>query len=619
MNLRALAGIVVLATADLQGQTLDNQALTGRYFFRQLLFTTDGAGNIADIRSLWGTAQFDGKGNYSFTGQSAGGAGAPETLHGTGSYAVSPAGVVAMANPLNGALTLHARFGDVTPNEGMLVGSSTEGAGNTFDLLVAIQAPAGGLTAPLNNAYWVSMLAFPSGAGDLVSSSWFQLQANGQGLFNAVPVNGHSANVALGQPAVQAVVGATYAVQATGVYSATFPLQAGLDPTTQLQSGNKTIYSSSNGNVILGGSSDGSVQDIFVGFRSANGLTWSQYFWNAGLRYESAGGASAYAGSLRADGASKVTFTRREHQLQPGGAATYEFAGAQAFTLASNGTGTAELTSMAVGAGGAGFVGTADNGSDPSGYEIYVGVARPALTGDGVFLNPLGVLNGAGFAPAIDSIAPGEYVALEGTNLAQSPQVAEPPYTGAVGGVSVSINNVAAPVRAVSPKMLYVLVPYEITGQTATIVVNNNGTQSNAVTVPVAPTAPGVFSLDGTGLGPAAALHLDYSLVTTAHPAKRGETISIYLTGLGAVMPAVGDGSASGTNPLSVVTAPVNVLVGGYPAKVLFQGLAPEYPGLYVMNIVVPADLNVTATKAFPLAVQTAESFQDQVDLAVGP
>jgi uncharacterized protein (TIGR03437 family) len=185
--------------------------------------------------------------------------------------------------------------------------------------------------------------------------------------------------------------------------------------------------------------------------------------------------------------------------------------------------------------------------------------------------------------------------------------------------VSVTIDKVPAPVRSISPTLLYVLVPDTTAGPTAAVVVNNNGMSSNAVEVPVAATAPGIFSLNGTGIGPAAVLHLDYSIVTTANPAKRGEIVSIYLTGLGAVTPMIADGAAGGTNPLSVVTAQVNLLVGGVPAKILFQGLAPDYPGLYVMNVVVPPDLNVTATGPFPLAIQTADGFNDQVDLIVGP
>ena len=618
MAIRSGVGLL-LVTAGLMGQTLNNQTLSGKYFFRHLLFVTDNAGNIADIRSLWGVIQFGGNGSYSFSGQSAVGTAGPVALGGTGSYSVSPAGVVTLTNPQSNTLTLNARWGSVSAGEAMLVGSSTEGAGNAFDLIVAIQAPPGALATPLTGGYWVSALAFPLGSPALVSSSQFQLQTNGPGSFNTINVNGHSASLSLGQPVTQTVAGATYGVQSSGTVTATFPLQAGFDATTQLVSGNKTIYSSANGNVILGGSSDGSAQDIFVGFLAGSGITWSQYFWNAGLRYESSGNASAYAGSLYADGASNLTFTRREHQLQAAGAVVYDFTGAQTFTLSSGGVGTAELTSVAVGGAGAGFAGTADNANDSVGYEIYLGVARPALTAAGVVLNPLGVLNGAGFAPAIDSICQGEYVALQGTNLAPSTEAVEPPYPDSVAGVSVTINNVAAPVRSVSPTLVYVLVPDTTAGPTASIVINNNGMASNAVAVPVAPTAPGIFSLNGTGIGPAAVLHLDYSVVSTANPAKRGEIVSIYLTGLGAVTPTITDGAAGGTNPLSVVTAAVSVLVGGQPAKILFQGLAPDYPGLYVMNVVVPVDLHVTVTGPFPLAVQTADGFSDQVDLIVGP
>jgi len=175
--------LLLFTAAGLTGQTLNNQSLNnqtlaGNYFFRHLLFTTDDAGNIVDIRSLWGTIQFDGKGSYSFSGQSAVDTAAPVALGGGGSYAVSPAGAVTLTNPQQSSLTLNARWGSVTANEAMLVGSSTEGAANTFDLLVAIQAPAGALSTPLMGGYWVSTLAFPFGSAALVSSSQFELQAN---------------------------------------------------------------------------------------------------------------------------------------------------------------------------------------------------------------------------------------------------------------------------------------------------------------------------------------------------------------------------------------------------------------------------------------------------------
>jgi len=188
-----------------------------------------------------------------------------------------------------------------------------------------------------------------------------------------------------------------------------------------------------------------------------------------------------------------------------------------------------------------------------------------------------------------------------------------------VAHVTVLINDLPAPIYLVSPGQINALVPYATTGATASIVVNNNGTMSNTVQVPVAATAPGVFSIDRNGIGSGAILHADYSLVTSVNPAKRGETVLIYLTGLGAVNPPVADGTAGGATNLSKAVVAVNVLVGGLPATVSYAGLAPLYPGLYQLNVVVPADLAVSATGPVPLAVQTADSFHDQVDLIVSP
>ena len=107
--------------------------------------------------------------------------------------------------------------------------------------------------------------------------------------------------------------------------------------------------------------------------------------------------------------------------------------------------------------------------------------------------------------------------------------------------------------------------------------------------------------------------------MTSAKPAKRGETVVVYLTGLGAVTPPVTDAAGGGAKTLSRVNSATGVLIGGLPATVKFAGLVPGVPGLYIVNVVVPADLPVTTTGPFPLAIQTPDSFHDQVDLIVGP
>src|SRR6202035_1854428 len=107
------------------------------------------------------------------------------------------------------------------------------------------------------------------------------------------------------------------------------------------------------------------------------------------------------------------------------------------------------------------------------------------------------------------------------------------------GGVQVLVNGTAAPMLAVTSDHVSAVVPFGITGANATVAVASGGKQSNVVTVPVGATAPGVFSLTSNGLGPAAILHTDYTVVTTDSPARRGEIVQIFLTGLGAVNPAV--------------------------------------------------------------------------------
>jgi uncharacterized protein (TIGR03437 family) len=610
---------LLLFAGAMAGQTFDNQTLTGKYYFRHLLFTTDTSENITDIRSLWGAIQFDGSGNYTFNGQSAVGAAPPVGLSGSGTYSVGAAGIVTLTNPQNSALTLNARWGIVAANEAMLFGSSTE-ASATFDLFIAMQAAGGTSNASVTGTYEVATLAFPSGTASLVRSALFNLQASASGAFASISVNGHAANLLSGQPTSQTLTGATYAMQADGSGAATIPLAAGADPTTQLVSGAKAIYVSAGGDVILGGASDASAQDILVGFKQGAGIAWSNQFrWQAGLRYESPGDASAYSGSLFAGSSGSLTLTRREHQLQPSGAITYDFTGANNYTLNSDGSGTAELTSFAAGAAGNGFAGTESNANDPAGYEVSLGVQMPAITGTGVFLSPQGIANGASFAPPGDPIAPGEFVSLYGTGLSGATKTAAAPYPPSLNTVSVLINGVHAPLALVSNLQINALVPYATTGPTATIIVNNNGAMSNTVVVPVAATAPGVFSLTSNGLGNGAILHADYTRVTTAKPAVTGETVLVFLTGLGAVTPPVADGKAGTVGTLNHVNAPVTVLIGGLPATVSFAGLAPGFPGLYQLNVIVPLDLHVTAAGPFPLAVETPESFHDQVNVIVGP
>src|ERR1019366_7400234 len=130
----------------------------------------------------------------------------------------------------------------------------------------------------------------------------------------------------------------------------------------------------------------------------------------------------------------------------------------------------------------------------------------------------------------------------------KSNQTAAPPYPLSLNGVSVLINNKPAPLYFVSPGQLNVLVPFATTGPTATIVVQNSNVNSNTVTVPVAATAPGIYTLHQSGSAGGPLRPANYSIVNAPNPPIGGETVLIYLPGLGTVTPAIADGTAGNIN-----------------------------------------------------------------------
>ena len=132
------------------------------------------------------------------------------------------------------------------------------------------------------------------------------------------------------------------------------------------------------------------------------------------------------------------------------------------------------------------------------------------------------------------------------------------------------------------------------------------GMTSNAMTVSVAPTAPGVFAADGSGTGGGAILNQDYSVNARLNPAKTGSVMAIFVTGAGsptlsAWMAAV----TGGTPPFPSLTQSVTVTIGGVTvpaAQLPYSGAAPQaVEGLIQIDAVVPA--TVTPGPTVPMVV----------------
>jgi len=605
MQFRLIA-VCVFASLGLTGQTLSNKSLTGKYFFREVLLATD----TSQTLTLAGTMTFDGNANIAIAGQSLTGTAAPATLASNGTYSVDSGGIVTISDPLRSGSTINARLG-----QSALVGSNTETGNNVFSIFIALAASTSSVNASaLNGTYWIASLEFLNGSLTSRRETFFTAAANGAGSLGNPAVLGEASN--LGDTRItQTISGATYSVSADGSGAAVFPG----DPNAQLLAGTKTIYVSQDGGFFFGGGTAAGGQGLLIGIRAGSNVTnasLSGLFWSADLRLEQQS-YSSYTASVNALGNGNMTATRRLRT----NSGPLDVTAVVPYGISNpNGSGTALDNDIAVSANGQVFLGSGLTIGDTDRYELFVGIRAPSVSGGGIYLNPQGVFNVFSFAPAGNPIAPGEFITIYGSGLPPQNAVSVP-FPPKLGGVQLLINNLPAPLYLITATQVFAVVPYSLTGTTASIVLDNNGTRSNTITVPIAASAPGIATVAQNGIGAGAITHANGTLVTQSSPAARGETVVIYLTGLGAVSPAVGDGAAAtGLHASNTVqTIYIDGVCAHAPncdaSNISYQGLTPGYAGLYQINVTIP--VNATPGPAVPLAIQTTNGFTDMVDIAI--
>ena len=511
-----------------------------------------------------------------------------------------------MSDPLRSGSTVNARLGN-----GALVGSNTEAGNNVNSILVAVAAPTSATSAStISGAYSVASIELFNGTFASRRQTFFPLTADGSGGFGNPNIVG-AATTLSDRQTTQTVTGATYTVNADGTGTAVFP------GTNQLLSGTKNIYVAQDGSFFFGGDSGAGGQGLLIGISAGSNVTsatLSGVFWTADLRLEGQS-YSSYTGSAIGLGNGNMTASRRLRFNT--GALDVTALVPYALNQDGSGSGTAIDNLFAVAGNGKLFLGSGLSTADTSRYELFFGIATPSVSGSGIFLNPQAVFNVFSFGPAGNPIAPGEFITIYGTGLPPQKAVSVP-FPLKLGGVQLLINNTPAPLYLITSTQVFGVVPYSLTSSTATIVLDNNGTRSNTITVPVAATAPGIAAVAQNGLGAGAITHANGSLISTDSPAARGETVVIYLTGLGQTSPAGIDGAAAkGLNTTNSVLA---VYFSGNcgpcdGSNITYQGLTPGFAGLYQINVAIPASAQLGL--AIPLAIATTNGFTDMVDIAI--
>jgi len=272
---------------------------------------------------------------------------------------------------------------------------------------------------------------------------------------------------------------------------------------------------------------------------------------------------------------------------------------------------------------------------------LLVGIALPQVRA---------IVNGATFKAGTAS--PNSFVSIFGSSFGNSDTTANIFPATTFGPVSVVVNGIHTPLYSVigSTGQINIVLPSELaeSGAAYVQVTNAQGTGA-AYLLALAPDSVGIFRIADPSnparmngavlfantawkvmpLSMAAALGLpSCASVTTesvcGQPAKVGDQVQIYLTGLGRatlngdpngkVLPTGSLAPSDGSVLYETVQTPV-VTIGGMPAVVSFSGIAPGNAGQYQINVAIPS--GVAAGDSVPLKVTMPDGSSDTVTIAV--
>jgi uncharacterized protein (TIGR03437 family) len=212
-------------------------------------------------------------------------------------------------------------------------------------------------------------------------------------------------------------------------------------------------------------------------------------------------------------------------------------------------------------------------------------------------------INSASFSGG--AVAPGELVTIQGQMLGPANGIAfsTDPVAAMLGGTQVSFGGSQAPLLYASATQINAVVPWDVAGKSAVTVVVQTTAGSTAENVAVAAAAPGVFTQNSSGSGPAVAINQDGTMNSPSNPVAAGSYVSVYFTGGGATDPP-GLTGAVNDNVVTTLAASSSATVGGVAGLVTFAGSAPGFVGgVNQMNILLSPN---TPAGNQPLAIIVA-------------
>ncbi|MCU1262497.1 MAG: repeat containing protein, partial [Bryobacterales bacterium] len=226
----------------------------------------------------------------------------------------------------------------------------------------------------------------------------------------------------------------------------------------------------------------------------------------------------------------------------------------------------------------------------------YVHKVTPRATPPSALPVITGVVNGASFQAGI---APNSWVTIRGTNLSSQTDLWDKAIIA--GLLPTTLDNIAVtiggrPVYAqyISPTQINVLTPFDLATGVLPVTITTPAGASAAFSVLSSTYMPAFFMWPNNQ---PVATHSDFSWAAKAGtfagaatiPAKPGEVIVLWGTGMGPTSPAAPIGVQVSGGPYSTLSLPT-ITVLATKATVYGAALAPGYAGLYQLAFQVPAD-----------------------------
>jgi uncharacterized protein (TIGR03437 family) len=207
----------------------------------------------------------------------------------------------------------------------------------------------------------------------------------------------------------------------------------------------------------------------------------------------------------------------------------------------------------------------------------------------------------AGGATRIAALSPCSLVTVIASGLAPNVQGmvfntnAFGPWATTLAADTVTVNNVPAPIYSVgnvnNVEQLTFQVPCETALANSVPITINVAGGTATITFPVVAASPGIFeTVMSDGARRAVAVRPDGTFVSLQNPARRGETVRVFVTGLGPTSPTMVSGSVPVPGVDSLAFGQVIVGINNSGAGPNIARVSPNLIGVYEVSFQVPSD-----------------------------